>query len=198
MEKTLLYDTTLRDGMQGENIFFSPEDKVKIAKRLDDSGIHYIEGGWPGSNPGAQHFFEMVKDMEFKNAKIAAFGSTRRQEKPVDKDANILALINSGAPVITIFGKSWDLHIESIMQNTKKENLAMIKESIAYLLDHDREVLYSGLTFRLRQTLTLSLAFTPTMTVPWLWPIQSLRFMQKQPWFREPSMVTANGAAMRI
>ena len=144
MEKILLYDTTLRDGMQGENIFFSPDDKVKIAKRLDDAGIHYIEGGWPGSNPGAQHFFEMAKDIKFKNAKIAAFGSTRRQGKTCDQDANIQALINSEAPVITIFGKSWDLHIESIMQNTKKENLAMIKESIAYLLDHDREVIYDA------------------------------------------------------
>ncbi|MBU2454019.1 MAG: citramalate synthase, partial [Proteobacteria bacterium] len=144
MEKALLYDTTLRDGMQGENIFFSPEDKVKIAKRLDDAGIHYIEGGWPGSNPGAQHFFEMAKEMTFKNAKIAAFGSTRRQGSTCLQDANIQALIESQAPVITIFGKSWDLHVESIMQNTKAENLAMIKESIAYLLSFDREVIYDA------------------------------------------------------
>ncbi len=144
MEKIFLYDTTLRDGMQGENIFFSPEDKVKIAKRLDDAGIHYIEGGWPGSNPGAQHFFELAKDMEFKNAKVAAFGSPRRPGKTCEQDANIQALIESGAPVITIFGKSWDLHVESIMQNTKEENLAMIKESIKYLLKHDREVIYDA------------------------------------------------------
>jgi len=144
MEKSLLYDTTLRDGMQGENIFFSPEDKVKIARRLDEAGIHYIEGGWPGSNPGAQHFFEMAKDMEFKNAKIAAFGATRHQGKTCDQDANIQALLNSEAPVITIFGKSWDLHVESIMQNTKKENLAMIEESISYLLSRGREVLYDA------------------------------------------------------
>ncbi len=144
MEKSLLYDTMLRDGMQGENIFFSPEDKVKIARRLDEAGIHYIEGGWPGSNPGAQHFFEMAKDMEFKNAKIAAFGATRHQGKTCDQDANIQALLNSEAPVITIFGKSWDLHVESIMQNTKKENLAMIEESISYLLSRGREVLYDA------------------------------------------------------
>ncbi len=144
MEKALLYDTTLRDGMQGENIFFSPEDKVKIAKRLDDAGIHYIEGGWPGSNPGAQHFFELAKDIKFKHAKVAAFGSTRRQGKTCEQDANIQALINSEAPVITIFGKSWDLHVESIMQNTRSENLAMIKESVAYLLSHDREVIYDA------------------------------------------------------
>ncbi len=80
-QKILLYDTTLRDGMQGENIFFSPEDKVKIAKRLDDSGIHYIEGGWPGSNPGASHFFELAKKIKFKKAKLTAFGSTRRPGK---------------------------------------------------------------------------------------------------------------------
>ncbi|MCK5837844.1 MAG: citramalate synthase, partial [Desulfobacula sp.] len=115
-----------------------------IAKRLDDSGIHYIEGGWPGSNPGAQHFFEMVKDIEFKTAKIAAFGATRRPGKICEKDANIQALLNSEAPVVTLFGKSWDLHVEAIMQNTKNENLAMIKESIAYLLGHDREVLYDA------------------------------------------------------
>ena len=144
MEKTLIYDTTLRDGMQGENIFFSTEDKFKIAKRLDDAGIHYIEGGWPGSNPGAQHFFELVKDIKFKNAKVAAFGSTRRPGKTCDQDANIQALINSQAPVITIFGKSWDLHVESIMENTKAENLAMIKESVAYLITHNREVLYDA------------------------------------------------------
>ncbi len=139
-----LYDTTLRDGMQGENIFFSPEDKVKIAKRLDDAGIHYIEGGWPGSNPGASHFFELAKKIKFQNAKLTAFGATRRQGKTCKEDANILALINSNAPVITIFGKSWDLHVESIMENSKNENLAMIKESVEYLLKHDREVIYDA------------------------------------------------------
>ena len=123
MENILLYDTTLRDGMQGENIFFSPEDKVKIAKRLDNAGIHYIEGGWPGSNPGAQHFFEMVQAHEFNQAKVTAFGSTRRPGKPVESDANLKALIDCKAPVITIFGKTWDLHVESIMENTLEENL---------------------------------------------------------------------------
>ncbi len=144
MKNALLYDTTLRDGMQGENIFFSPEDKIKIAKRLDESGIHYIEGGWPGSNPGAQVFFEMAKKIEFKNAKIAAFGATRRQDKTCEEDANIKALIKSEAPVITIFGKSWDLHVEAIMENTKEENLAMIRESVEYLLSHHREIIYDA------------------------------------------------------
>ncbi len=144
MKKALLYDTTLRDGMQGENIFFSPEDKIKIAKKIDDIGIHYIEGGWPGSNPGAEQFFELAKDIEFKNAKITAFGSTRHPDKQVEDDANLKALIKSQAPAVTIFGKSWDLHVEKIMNNTKDNNLAMITQSIEYILKHDREVLYDA------------------------------------------------------
>ncbi len=144
MKKVFLYDTTLRDGMQGENIFFSPEDKVKIAKRLDDAGIHYIEGGWPGSNPGASHFFELAKKVNFNNAKLTAFGATRRQGKSCREDTNIQALIKSDAPVVTIFGKSWDLHVESIMENSLNENIAMIKESVEYLLEHDREVIYDA------------------------------------------------------
>ena len=144
MENVFIYDTTLRDGMQGENIFFSPSDKLKIAKRLDESGIHYIEGGWPGSNPGAQEFFELTKKETFAQAKIAAFGSTRRQGIACENDANLAALIESHAPVITIFGKSWDLHVKEIMNNTEEENLAMIEESIAYLLSHGREVFYDA------------------------------------------------------
>ena len=139
-----LYDTTLRDGMQGENIFFSPEDKMKIARRLDDAGIHYIEGGWPGSNPGAAHFFELAKNIPFTHAKVAAFGATRRPGISCDKDTNLAALIDSGAPVITIFGKSWDLHATEIMNSTLEENLGMITESVAYLLDQGREVMYDA------------------------------------------------------
>ena len=144
MENVFIYDTTLRDGMQGENIFFSPSDKLKIAKRLDESGIHYIEGGWPGSNPGAQEFFELVKTETFHHAKIAAFGSTRRQGIRCEDDANLKSLIDCDAPVITIFGKTWDLHVTEIMSNTEAENLAMIEESIAYLLSHNREVIYDA------------------------------------------------------
>ncbi len=144
MEKALLYDTTLRDGMQGENIFFSPEDKIKIAKKLDDIGIHYIEGGWPGSNPGAEAFFKLARDIKFKNAKIAAFGSTRHPSKNVETDANLQALLKSEAPVVTIFGKSWDLHVEQIMNNAKENNLAMITQSVEYLHQHGREVIYDA------------------------------------------------------
>jgi 2-isopropylmalate synthase len=140
----VLYDTTLRDGMQGENIFFSPEDKLKMALRMDDAGIHYIEGGWPGSNPGAQAFFKLARQTQFRQAKIAAFGSTRRQGSTCEADANLAALLESQAPVITIFGKSWDLHVTSIMANTRQENLAMIQDSIAYLTASGREVIYDA------------------------------------------------------
>src|SRR4051812_31546696 len=100
-----LYDTTLRDGSQGEGVSFTVQDKVRIAKRLDDIGIHYIEGGWPGSNPKDIAFFDAVRDMTFKNAKICAFGSTRRKKMRAAEDPLITQLADSGAPVVTIFGK---------------------------------------------------------------------------------------------
>ena len=130
--------------MQGENICFSPEDKLKIAKRLDDIGVHYIEGGWPGSNPNALRFFELARSLALKHAKLAAFGATRRPNTPPSRDENLAALLESRAPVITIFGKSWDLHVETVMENSLHENLAMIQESIAFLLDHNREVIYDA------------------------------------------------------
>ncbi|MBF0257909.1 MAG: citramalate synthase [Desulfamplus sp.] len=143
MKKAILYDTTLRDGMQGENICFSPEDKIKVAKRLDEMGIHYIEGGWPGSNPNAMRFFELAKETEFKNSKITAFGSTRRANISPDKDKNLNALVESGAPVAAIFGKSWDLHVQ-IMEISLDENLAMIKESVEWLNAQGLEVFYDA------------------------------------------------------
>jgi 2-isopropylmalate synthase len=143
-QKAYFYDTTLRDGMQGLDIFFSVEDKIKIARRLDDVGIHYIEGGWPESNPGAQRFFEEIKHIHLNHAKIAAFGATRKPDKTCKEDKNLTALLNSEAPVVTIFGKSWNLHVESVMQISKQENLAMIRDSLAYLLQHDREVIYDA------------------------------------------------------
>lgn len=144
MEPVLIFDTTLRDGAQGENISFSPEDKIKVAQRLDDMGIHYIEGGWPGSNPAADRFFELARQTRFTQARITAFGSTRRQGASADADANLQALIACGSPAITIFGKTWDLHVVDIMGNTLAENLAMIEESVAFLKSHDREVLYDA------------------------------------------------------
>ncbi|SCY87779.1 citramalate synthase [Desulfoluna spongiiphila] len=144
MEPVLIFDTTLRDGAQGENISFSPEDKIKVAQRLDDMGIHYIEGGWPGSNPAADRFFELARSTEFVTARITAFGSTRRQGIPAEEDANLKALVACGSPAITIFGKTWDLHVVDIMGNTLSENLAMIEESVAFLKGHGREVLYDA------------------------------------------------------
>lgn len=144
MEPILLYDTTLRDGTQGENINFSAEEKVSIAQRLDDLGIHYIEGGWPGSNPRDKQFFKLVKRTELKKARLAAFGSTRRPGIQPQDDPNLTELIKSDTPVITIFGKSWDLHVEQIMSNTLDENLAMILDTVGYLKQHGREVVYDA------------------------------------------------------
>jgi 2-isopropylmalate synthase len=144
MEPVLLYDTTLRDGTQGENVNFSAEEKIKIAQRLDDIGIHYIEGGWPGSNPRDKRFFELAKSIRFNNASLTAFGSTRRPGRGPQDDANVAALIESGTSVVTIFGKSWDLHVEKVMNNTLDENLAMIKETVVYLKEKKRQVIYDA------------------------------------------------------
>ncbi|PQP34144.1 citramalate synthase, partial [Desulfobacteraceae bacterium SEEP-SAG9] len=125
MESILLYDTTLRDGTQGENINFSAHEKIKIAEWLDDLGIHYIEGGWPGSNPRDMQFFDLAKNTKLKNARLTAFGSTRKPGVDPGDDFNVKALLESKAPAVTIVGKSWDLHVEQVMNNTLEENLAM-------------------------------------------------------------------------
>ena len=143
MEPVLLYDTTLRDGTQGENINFSAEEKIKIAQRLDEIGIHYIEGGWPGSNPRDRQFFDLAKKIRFKNARLAAFGSTRRPGILPGDDQNLKALVASETPVVTIFGKSWDHHVK-LMSNTLEENLSMIEETVAYLKRRGREVIYDA------------------------------------------------------
>ena len=144
MEPIFVYDTTLRDGTQGENISFSAEEKLKIALRLDDIGIHYIEGGWPGSNPKDLRFFERAKTVRFKSARLAAFGCTRRPGVPADADEKLQALIDCGAGVVTIFGKSWDLHVTQVMENRLEENLAMIRDTVAYLRQNGREVVYDA------------------------------------------------------
>jgi 2-isopropylmalate synthase len=143
MEPVLLYDTTLRDGTQGENINFSAEEKIKIAQRLDDIGIHYIEGGWPGSNPRDRQFFELAKGIRLQQARLAAFGSTRRPGILPGDDQNLAALLESGTPVVTIFGKTWDHHVK-LMSNTLEENLSMIEETVAYLKQEGREVIYDA------------------------------------------------------
>jgi 2-isopropylmalate synthase len=144
MKSIQIYDTTLRDGTQGENINFSADDKLNIAKRLDEFGIHYIEGGWPGSNPKDKQFFELAKQVAFKNARLTAFGSTRRPGVFPEDDKNLKALLDSQTPVVTIFGKSWILHVEAVMGNTLAENIAMISDTVSFLKEKDREVIYDA------------------------------------------------------
>jgi 2-isopropylmalate synthase len=144
MKQIYLYDTTLRDGTQAEDISFSAEDKIKIAKRLDAFGVAYIEGGWPGSNPKDMEFFERARNTKFVHAKIAAFGSTRRAKNPVEKDANIHALLDAQTPVVTIFGKTWLLHVKEALQISPENNLLIIADSIAYLKKHGKEVIYDA------------------------------------------------------
>jgi 2-isopropylmalate synthase len=139
-----LYDTTLRDGTQGENVNFSAAEKLQIAKRLDDAGIHYIEGGWPGSNPRDMQFFELARRETFARARIVAFGATRRPGIRAEADANLNALIDSEAPAVAVFGKSWDLHVDAIMCIARDENLVMIRESVAYLKSRGRETIYDA------------------------------------------------------
>ncbi|MFA6009871.1 MAG: citramalate synthase [Desulfobacteraceae bacterium] len=144
MHSTQLFDTTLRDGSQGENINFTLDDKIKIAQKLDTIGIHYIECGWPGASPAAMEFFKQIKSVPLKQTKITAFGATRRQDIPPEQDANLIALIECDAPVITLFGKTWDLHVIEIMENTLDENLKMIEDSVAFIKKHGRELLYDA------------------------------------------------------
>jgi 2-isopropylmalate synthase len=139
-----IYDTTLRDGTQGEGVSFSGEDKVRLASRLDALGIHYIEGGWPGSNPKDLRFFRRMQDVTLKQAKLAAFSMTRRAGGHADGDANMQALIDAGAPVATIVGKSWDFHVTAALGTTLPENLAMIADTIAYLRPKMDEVLFDA------------------------------------------------------
>jgi 2-isopropylmalate synthase len=144
MDSIFLYDTTLRDGTQGENVTFSAEEKLNIAMRLDDIGIHYIEGGWPGSNPRDLAFFELAKRVEFRHARLTAFGSTCKPGTRPDADDNLNALLEAQTPTVTIFGKSWDLHVEKVMNNTLKDNLSMISDSVALLKQCGREVIYDA------------------------------------------------------
>ncbi|MHB1001754.1 MAG: citramalate synthase [Armatimonadota bacterium] len=144
MPKIHIYDTTLRDGSQGEGITFSVEDKLKIAQRLDKAGIDYIEGGWPGSNPKDVEFFQNAKTLNLTHAKIAAFGSTRRGNIKAEDDSNLRALIESGTPVVTIFGKSWDLHVTDALRLSLDENIEMIYDSVQFLKSHGKEVFYDA------------------------------------------------------
>jgi 2-isopropylmalate synthase len=144
MNKIIIYDTTLRDGSQTEGVSYTVNDKVKIAHKLDDLGVHYIEGGWPGSNPKDKEFFETMKTHKLRNSRLAAFGSTRRANVSPEDDTNLRDIIASKTPTVTIFGKSWDLHVTDVIRTTLDENLRMIRDSVAYLKKNKREVFYDA------------------------------------------------------
>jgi 2-isopropylmalate synthase len=144
MNTVRLYDTTLRDGTQRNGISLSVDDKLKIAHKLDEFGVHYIEGGWPGSNPKDVDFFRRVKSRGMKHAKLTAFGSTRKKDTRPEDDPNLKALLLAETPVVTLVGKSWDLHVAQVLDTSLDQNLAMIRESVAYTKAQDREVVYDA------------------------------------------------------
>lgn len=139
-----IYDTTLRDGAQSKDVIFSLQDKLRITSKLDEFGIHYIEGGWPGSNPKDEEYFRKVKDISLKNAEVVAFGSTRRCDVRSSEDTNLNAIIKSDVKIATIFGKSWDLHVLSVLNTSLDENLNMVYDSIKYLKDHGLKVFFDA------------------------------------------------------
>lgn len=140
----LIYDTTLRDGSQREGLSLTVNDKIRIAHLLDEFGVAYIEGGWPGSNPKDAEFFERAKSLKLKNAKLASFGMTARPGTAPAADANLLAMLDAGTPVVTIVGKTWTLHVTDVLQTTLDENLRLIRESVAFIKANGREVIYDA------------------------------------------------------
>lgn len=143
-DKIYIYDTTLRDGTQGEEISFSAEDKVKIAQHLDSFGVDFIEGGWPGSNPKDMEFFERMKSIKLHHAKLAAFGSTCRAGSTPEADENVNQLLRAETPVVTIFGKSWDMHVKEALGTTEERNLEIIHDTVKYLKSRHKEVVYDA------------------------------------------------------
>jgi 2-isopropylmalate synthase len=144
MREVKLYDTTLRDGAQGEGISYSVMDKIRIARELDKLGIHYIEGGWPGSNPKDMDFYLKTAKLRLKNSQLVAFGSTRRPHTNTSQDTNLKAIIKSQAKVVTIFGKTWDLHITDVLKTTLDENLNMIRDTVKFLAGKGLTVFYDA------------------------------------------------------
>lgn len=142
--KVKIYDVTLRDGTQGESISFSIHDKLRIAQRLDELGVHYIEGGWPGSNERDEGFFEEAKKLRLRKAKIAAFGSTRRAKVTCEEDSSIQALLQAETPAVTIVGKSWDFHVTEALKISLEANLEVIHDSITYLKQNVDEVFFDA------------------------------------------------------
>ncbi len=150
MKKIEIYDTTLRDGTQAENFNLSVEDKVRITLRLDEFGVDFIEGGWPGANPASSEFFDEIRRYHLKHSRLMAFGSTRMFRNPPGEDANLAALVAAGAAGITIFGKSWDIHVTEALRIALDDNLTIIEDSLAFLrpgvdfLFYDAEHFFDG------------------------------------------------------
>src|ERR1700675_2817521 len=146
MSRIRIYDTTLRDGSQGEGVNFSLQDKLLITRRLDELGVDYIEGGYPLSNPKDFEYFQEVRKLPLKHARVAAFGMTRRKNVDPANDVGLKALIDSRAAVITIVGKTWDMHVTEVLGTTLDENVHMIADSIAHCKaqPHVEEVLYDA------------------------------------------------------
>jgi len=139
-----IYDTTLRDGTQRSDVSLSLEDKLRIAVKLDELGVAFIEGGWPGSNPKDVEFFQRAADMQWHSALIASFGATRHAGAAPEADGNILALLNANTPVCTVFGKTWGLHVTEVLRTTLDENLRMIEDSVAFLIAQGKRVIYDA------------------------------------------------------
>src|SRR6202171_397123 len=142
--RVFTFDTTLRDGTQGEAVSFSADDKILVVHKLDELGIDYIEGGWPGSNPKDKDFFVRAAELNLKHAKLTAFGSTRFAKNPVEEDRTVRALVEAGTPVVSIFGKTWDLHVKHALGITEEENIKLISETVAHLKAHGKEVVYDA------------------------------------------------------
>jgi len=144
MRQVEIYDTTLRDGSQTEDIAFSVEDKLRITERLDELGVHYIEGGWPGSNPKDIDYFKKVKKLNLENSKVVAFGSTHRPRHKVDEDITMKALLDAKTEIVTIFGKTWDFHVTEALRISLEENLDLIHSSLAYLKRYTKKVFFDA------------------------------------------------------
>jgi 2-isopropylmalate synthase len=140
----ILYDTTLRDGTQGENVTLSLADKLRVARMLDEYGMPYIEGGWPGSNPKDIEFFKQARSMTWQTARLAAFGSTRHRSNTAEGDPNLQELVRAETPVVTIFGKSWLLHVTEVLGATPAENLDMVADSVRFVVERGRELVYDA------------------------------------------------------
>lgn len=144
MQEVKIYDTTLRDGTQAEDFALSIEDKIRITLKLDDLGIHYVEGGWPGSNPKDAGYFEEIANYHLKKTQVAAFGSTHHHTKTAHTDENLRTLLNAKTPVITIFGKSWTVHVRDALHTTLERNLELIRDSLAHLRPHVKTLFYDA------------------------------------------------------